>query len=295
MKYLLFIFAISTIFTSVDSLAQESQVFQKPNHRVVNEALQQLEQQQQQIEATQGFITPQKLDVSIVEYDYFEPGQFGILIETDDLITGCWNRTPLEYEASFTEQFYLDILVKHYRRLPGDENCATGGARVSALVILTKENMTERAIRQIRFSNGSARDRYDFSLSGDSISLKPLSSIAFHPKNGTSVAYNSNQRKIIALHVPMAKEGDNLSSEILRLARQNNLSVLGQDLSGEFAPNQNTFYFMDMEGLALEKLGSNDYIDVGVVQVQRPYDGPYGRTTIEKPLKVFATRAGNTL
>ena len=292
MRFLLF----TLIFTvgSMSVQAQESHIYQKPGTEVVNETIEMLNAQKDAAESKKGYIKPHTLYLSVVDYDYFEEDQFGILIKTGDIITGCWKLSPLEYEASFTEQYYMDIKVNHYRRTAMTGNCPKGNQTVSALIVLNKSDLKAKQVKQIRISNVVARDRYSISLHDDRIELRPITSLAFKTENGPIVHYKGN-KGVIALHVPMAEQGDDVANEILRVARMNNLTPLSQDISNRYSSNNETFFFMDEEGATLERLGNSEYLEVGSVKVQRPYDGPYGRTTIDKPLKVFATKAGKTL
>lgn len=292
MRFLLLTLLLLT--TATAATAETGHVYQKPGTEVVNETLELLEAQRLEAESKKGYIKPQTLYVSIVDYDYFEDDQFGILIKTGDIITGCWKLSPLQYEASFTEQYYMDIAVSHYRRTAATGNCPKGNQTVSALVVLNKSDLKEKQVKQIRFSNVIARDRYEIALYDDRIEMKPITSIAFKTEEDRVIHYEGN-RGVIALHVPMAAKNDDVTNEVLRVARQNNLTPLGQDIAHHYASNQTTFFFMDDEGATLERLGESDYLEIGSVKVKRPYDGPYGRTTIDKPLKVFATKAGKTL
>ena len=282
------------------AIAQGNQVFVRPGDEYVNETLEMLKAQQKQIESNKGYIKPQTLYVSTVKHDYFEDEQFGILIDTGDIITGCWKLSPLEYEASFTEQYYMDVKVKHYKRDPIDGDCPKGNQTVSALLVLNKADLQKRGIKQIRFSNDVAQDRYEVAFYNDRIELKPLTQIAFKA-NGLAgsdedrIIHYDGQKGVIALHVPMAKKGDALSNAMLSIARRNNLEPLDAHLSKRYNPKQSTFFFMDSDGSITNKLGSDHYTEIGVIDVKRPYDGPYGRTEVDTPLKVFATLPGKTL
>lgn len=282
------------------AIAQGNQVFVRPGDEYVNETLEMLKAQKQQIEDKKGYIKPQTLYVSTVKYDYFDDGQFGILIDTGDIITGCWKLSPLEYEASFTEQYYMDIKVKHYKRDPMEGNCPKGNQTVSALIVLNKADMRKRGIKQIRFSNAVAQDRYEISFYNDRVELKPLTQIAFKASgltgsNEDRIIHYDGQKGVIALHVPMAKNSDALNNVILSIARRNNLEPLDDHLSKRYNANQRTFFFMDSDGSITSKLGSDHYTEIGTIDVKRPYDGPYGRTEVDAPLKVFATLPGKKL
>ncbi|MAZ76991.1 MAG: hypothetical protein CMH31_06820 [Micavibrio sp.] len=284
------------------AVADDGQIFTKPGSEYVNQTIEMMKDQTAAIESKKGYIKPHTLYVSIVRHDYFEEDQFGILIDTGDIITGCWKLSPLEYEASFTEEYYMDIKVKNYKREAIETNCPKGNQTVSALVVLNKSDLQERGIKQIRFSNEVARDRYEVSFYNDRVELKPMTQLAFKIQNfrGTNdnkiISYDSN-KNVVALHVPMAKKTDDVASAILRVARQNNLAPLDLEMANRYKGNKSssTFFFMDEDGSTIDQIGTNPYTEVGSINVKRPYDGPNGRTEIEKPLKVFATLPGKTL
>lgn len=300
----LFILTIICLLSSIaTTFAQDSQIFTKPGSEYVNETLEMLKAQTKAAESKKGYIKPHTLYVSIVNRDYFEGDQFGILIDTGDIITGCWKISPLEYEASFTEQYYMDVDVKHYKREPIENNCPTNNQTVSALIVLNKSDLKERGIKQIRFSNEVARDRYEISFYNDRIELKPITQLAFKIKeNGkdseSKIVYYNDNKSVIALHVPMAKNSDILENEVLRIARQNNLTPLDAQMAEHYnntSSKQKTFFFMDEDGSMIDKIGTSDYAEIGSIKAKRPYDGPYGRTQIDKALKVFATLPDKTL
>lgn len=301
MRILLFTLLLTcTIIAPSFAIAQNNQVFVRPGAEYVNETLEMFKEKQRQIENNKGYIKPQTLYVSTVKYDYFEDDQFGILIDTGDIVTGCWELSPLEYEASFTEQYYMDVKVKHYKRDPIDGECPKGNQTVSALLVLSKTDLQKRGIKQIRFANHVAQDRYEIAFYNDRVELKPLTQIAFIANgltgsNKDRIIHYNGQKGVIALHVPMAKKGDALSNAILSVARRNNLEPLDAYLSKRYNADQKTFFFMDSNGSITDKLGNNHYTEIGTINVKRPYDGPYGRTEIDTSLKVFATLPGKTL
>lgn len=284
------------------AVAEDSQIFTKPGSEYVNETIEMMKDHTAAIESKKGHIKPHTLYVSIIRHDYFEDDQFGILIDTGDIITGCWKLSPLEYEASFTEEYYMDIKVKHYKREAIETNCPKGNQTVSALVVLSKSDLQARGIKQIRFSNEVARDRYEVSFYNDRVELKPMTQLAFkvqdlHGTNDNKIVHYDGNKSVVALHVPMAKNTDDVASAVLRVARQNNLTPLDSEMANRYKGKKGsaTFFFMDENGTTIDQIGTNHYTEVGSIPVKRPYDGPNGRTEIETPLKVFATLPGKTL
>lgn len=240
-------------------------------------------------------IAVRRADVSLTHNHMMEPDQFGIVIKTPHAASGCYEISGLDYSTSFIEGNFMDIKVNGFRREPmkgvnPSYECNKGNKVVSGMVVTSAEDLRTRGIRQVRISNGNVEDTYDVILSENSVELKPDRVFVFRPTSKT-LSYNFSGKGIVALHVPMAQNGDDLEQAVRNFAYKRALTTDAQDED----PNDNVFFFMDQNGSTLDKLGDQNFVELGTITVSRPYDGPEGRQAIAVPLKVFATRPETTL
>ena len=242
-----------------------------------------------------GFIKPKQIYLSLVHYDYMDNDQFGVLMKAKDNITGCYDITPLHYEAKFIEPYYMDVEVNDYRRTPKatNEPCDLRTQNISSLMVLNKKDLQRRQIRQIRFSNGAANDFYDVRISRDSVALHPRSQIVFKATDSKGVqrsrlALNSMDDNIIALQVPMAQKGDNIELQLRNLAYQSDMQPIFEKAGLDTTGTDNIFYFTDQTGKSLSMLGDTPYMELGEIEVKRPYQSSRGLTVTPVALKVFA-------
>jgi hypothetical protein len=249
-----------------------------------------------------GFIKPNQIFLSLIHYDYMDKDQFGILMKLKDNISGCFDISSLQYEAKFIEPYYMDIKVEDFRRTaikPG-KACDLKTQNVSSLIVLNKRDLQQRQIRQIRFSNGSANDFYDLKIYAKSIEFYPRSMIVFKGTNMVGakknrMVLNFMDNNILALKVPMAQDGEEIELQLRNLAYKTGMRPIfdmdGLDTSGE----DNIFYFTDETGDNLKNLGNDHYIELGEIEVKRPYQGANGLTLTPVALKVFAMRPNKNI
>lgn len=307
MRLLLLI--LMMVFTGpCDVFAQEkeSHVYQIPGSTFHNEGADRIRSLQRRSLANNGFIKPKQIEVSLVQYDYMDPeDQFGLLMVVPDVVSGCWDITPLEYESSFIEPYYFDVKVKHYQRKKievanVETDCPAQNKMSTALIVLSKKDLQKRRIRQIRFSSGFVADYYNISASEESLSLFPQSMVIFKAANLTgpkkdrlTLGFNGSGQ--IALHIPMAKKTDDIKPQLLKFAQMRALTPVA-DMPVTYSANGGaTYYFNDDSGHILGTIGEEGYAPLGKVTVGRPYDGPHGRTLTPVPLQVYVTRPGTTL
>lgn len=244
------------------------------------------------------------VEVSLVHHHYMEPDQFGIMLKVPRVVSGCFDISPMEYEVSFINGNFMDIHVKEFRRTPVktknvEYDCDLQNKAVTGLIILSAEELKKREVRQIRFSNGETRDNYNIKILPDSIQLKPESMVAFKAKlqgpDKDKLVHYFSGKTLVALHVPMAHENEDIAQAVRDLAYKSALTPVfekeGLDTSGK----GHTFYFMDPHGRALDLLNKDGYAEFGYIHIVRPYDGTQGRSGIAVPLKVFVSRPGTTL
>lgn len=307
MKHILLIILMTLVFIPAAKAqdADGSQIFVLPgslhqnNAAQINQAL-----KQQSFEKTNKQAVG-NVQISLVHYHYMDPDQFGILMKLANSSTGCFGLSPLEYEANFIDDNYMDIKIKNFRRkVVKTENpefdCDQKSKVVSGLIVISAEELKKRGVREIRFDNGNVRDAYLVTVLEDSVVLQPDSMVAFKaqgltgPDKNRLVHYFSG-KAMIAVHVPMANKGEDIAQRVRNLAYKNALTPIfeqeGLDTSGE----NNVFYFMDPQGRTLDRLNTDGYTELGTIQVVRPYIGPNGTQGLPTPLKVFATRPGTTL
>lgn len=299
---------LTLIMTSNASLAQDadgSQLFVPPGSLYENNAARVIQEQRKASFGKTDKIAVKNVQVSLVHHHYMEPEQFGIMMKTANQVSGCFDISPLEYEASFIEGNYMDIKVKDFRRNVVKTkdvafDCDQKSKVVSGLVVVSANDLKEKGVRQIRFNNGSTTDNYDVTIKQDSIVLKPESMIAFKaiglsgPDKDRLVHY-FNGKTIVALHIPMARDSDDITQAVRNLAYKRALTPVFEQEGLDTSGADNIYYFMDPTGRALDTLADETYTELGTIQAMRPYDGPQGRQGLPVPLKVFMTRPGTTL
>ncbi len=287
------------------ALKEESQIFLPPGTMLDNNAATVSRILKKRSLTKSKKIEVNKVQVSLVHYHYMEPDQFGILLKVANSVSGCFNISPLEYEANFIDEHYMDIKIKDFRRVPiktkgVSYDCNVGSKVVSGLIVISAKDLKKKEIKQIRFSNGNIRDAYNVTILPDSIQLKPDSMVAFKAIGLVGVdkdrlTHYFSGKALVALHVPMARDGENIAQHVRNLAYKSALTPVfekeGLDTSGK----NNVFYFTDPHGTALDMLGESAYMELGNIQVARPYDSPNGRAGLPVPLRVFLTRPGTTL
>ncbi len=308
----LLIFALLALMPCVSAHAQdeggsESQLYDPTfTGSGGSKAAEQIKAMQKESMADKGFITPQSVHVSLVHYPYMDDNQFGIQMAVPDVVSGCYKITPLGYEAKFVEPFFLDIEVKKYRRVapegaPGRTTCDQKNQMSTALMVLDKEDLIKRGTQEIRFSSEIARDTYKIMIDDSQVTLIPKSMMMFKAQNMTGplkdrLVYSFASDKMVALHVPMAEPGEDVGEQVTAFAKLRALKPASEDGNAVMTGNGTaTYYFYDEGGHIRDKIGENGYAELGKIQVNRPYDGPEGRTEIPVELSVFVTRPGTQL
>ncbi len=304
MRFLLPVIALSVL--ALPAFAQE---FNSHVHSggslYKNETAEQIRRLQKESMADKGFIKPKVIEVSLVRPSYMEDDQFGIQMVVPDVVSGCWDISPLEYESTFIDPYYFDVTVKHFQRHPimtdnVTSGCPSQNQMSSAMIVMSKKDLETRQIQQIRFSNGSVADYYDIRIADNILQLKPQSMVIFKAKGLTGplgdrleIGFGAGGK--VALHVPMAKKGDNLDSLIVALASRHGLTPDPEMPTSYGAGGSPVFYFKDQIGDVAGSIGENGYSELGTVNAHRPYDGENGRMVTPVPLQVFVTRPGTQL
>lgn len=291
MKHLLLFIALSSI--AVPAIAQESQTFVTPGSAFQNEKARMAQSNERQAMLGENGIVPQYIKLSIIHADYMEPRQFGLMMSVPDTTTGCFDVSPLEYEANFIDDNYMDVTVKAYRRTPSNQSeggCEQKFKNASGMIVLSSDDLQSRGVRQIRFTNGNARDNYDIAISGSDIILTPQSMSVFKPANGQSLRHSFDGKTIVALQVPMADNDDNIATQVQTLAASKGLSLISNLEEAGLKPHNNVYYFYDNGGYTSSIIGADGYGDIGVIAAPRPFNGENGTTQTAVPLKVFVTR-----
>ncbi len=284
----------------------ESMTYDPTYTGVVNEAAESIRSAQKASLADKGFIKPETVQVNLVHYPYMDDNQFGIQMAVPDMISGCYTLTPLEYEAKFTEPHYLDIKVKKYRRVAPEgsaalRKCDTQNKMSSALMVLSKKDLMERGTQEIRFSTEMASDMYRVILDEHHLELIPTSMLIFKAQNMSGplkdrLIYSFASDKTVALQVPMAIPGEDLTAEIVKFAQTRALTPTNPTAPANWAGNgMATYYFYDQNGHIVDQIGKDGYAEIGKISVNRPHDGPNGRTTTPVELGVYVTRPGTQL
>ena len=286
------------------ALAQESNIY-APGSSWRNEGAEAIRRAQRESIARQGFIKPEIIELSLTRASYMEGAQFGILMKVPDVVSGCWDVSPLEYESSFIEDNFFDVKVSEYKRTPIEvENvgfeCPVQIRMSTALIPLDAQDLKDRNIRQIRFSNGTLTDRYNIAHSENGIALIPESMIVFKAQTLTGpkqdrMVLDFGKGGMVTLHVPMAKRGDDVAQALRNLAYRHLLTVSPDTLPTVRRDGSVSMTFEDQTGRVAARIGENGHDLLGEVMVKRPYDGPQGRGLTNVPLHVYVTEAGRQL
>lgn len=312
LKYLLLL--LTCLSVSMPALAQdedeiESQIFVEPGSSYSPTASNTIRELKKASLPPSKKIEVNAVNVSLVHYNYMEADQFGLLLKVPNVTSGCFEVSPLEYEVNFVADTYMDVKIKSFRReLKKTQNvafdCNQKNQAVTGLVVLNAKDLKERGVKEIRFDNGQIRDVYEISYKEDSIVLKPTSMIAFKatglsgPDKNRLVYFYSDEN-LIALHVPMALETDNVTQQVRDLAYKNSLIPVfkqeGLDTDGPLGGGGHVYYFTDPRGKTLSMLNEDGYMEFGAIRIPRPFIGQDGKSFIPISLKVFATRPETTL
>lgn len=257
--------------------------------------------------ADKGFIKPTAVQVAVVHQPYMEEDQFGIQMSVPDMISGCYALTPLEYEAKFTEPQSLDIKVKRYRRVAPEgsnaqKKCDAQNKMSTALMVLSRKDLKERGTKEIRFSTDAGNDTYKIVLDDTHLELIPRSMMVFKAQTLSGplkdrIVHTFAGNKVVTLQVPMAQSGEDLSEEIASFAITRGLSPADGGQKPSWNDNgRASYYYVDQTGLLTSQLTPDStYAQIGTIEVNRPYDGPEGRSETLVPLTVFVTRPGTQL
>ena len=271
-----------------------------------NEAAEAIRTAQRQSLSDKGFIRPDAVQVAVVHYPYMEENQFGIQMAVPDMVSGCYTLSPLEYEAKFVDPYFLDIKVKKYRRVPPEganahKKCDANNKMSTALMVLDKTDLKSRGTQEIRFSTEMGTDTYKVILDDAHLELVPKSMMIFKAQNLAGplkdrIMYSFASDKMVALQIPMAQPGEDLTRQVTQFARTRAMSPATPDAPASWGGNgMATYYFYDQSGHIVSQIGEKGYAEIGKVTVNRPYDGPDGRTETSVELSVFVTRPGTQL
>ena len=261
---------------------------------------------QRQSLVDKGFIKPNIVQVALVHYPYMQDDQFGIQMAVPDMVSGCYTLTPLEYEAKFVDPYFLDIKVKKFRRVapegPGAQaKCDQKNKMSTALMVLDKQDLIKRGTQEIRFSTEVTTDVYRIIVDDAHLELVPQSMVIFKARDLAGplkdrLLYSFSSDRMVALQVPMAKPGEDLTAQVVRFAQTRALVPATPTNVAAWGGNGlATYYFYDDNGHIIDQIGENGYAELGKIEVDRPFDGPDGRGTMQSELSVFVTRPGTQL
>ncbi len=309
MKYLFYpiltLFLLCPLQTASAQGAPESQIFLPPATEWDNNAAKQTQiLQQQSLLQESDKLSVNEVEVSIEHPDYLEPHQFTLVMKLKNAETGCHNYSPIDFESKIIEPHFMDITLNFYRRNFKETqyptfDCDQSNKIVSTMMVLDAKDLKKRGLRQLRFSNGAARDQYNIVHLENKIRLEPQSMVAFKAKGLTGpdkayMEYDYGDQSIVALQVPMALESDNITQAVRDLAyKQAFQPILGDNAMK--SDKKNVFYFKAPNASTVEDLKKTGYMEFGTIQVMRPYDGAQGRVGLPVPLKVFISQPNKML
>jgi len=299
---------LGTFTLTTAASAGESHVWSSPFSGYVNESMEAMKAQSAQENRKKGAIQPKILHVSLTKPAYAEDSQFAIELSTGDVVSGCWKVSQIGHKASFTEAGYMDIEITPYTRQAIDNgDCPSGTQTPKGQIILDKDDLSKRGVKNIRFRNGNVIDRYEIMTHSNRVELKPNTKVGFKPtrlvgEGKDRMILPMNGEKIIALHIPMLKHGADIKNEINIFARRNNLEPLSQEKLSHYGMNggkgtsaSGPYLFTDTNNMFFGQLSGQNYVEVGSINIDQMHDGMNGVGAVQKPIKVFATKAGMTL
>jgi len=243
---------------------------------------------------------PNIIHLTLVKPDTMQGNEFAIIMHAPQIVTGCFDFTPLEYKTKMVNNHYLSVNVKSFRReAQSHGKCDTRNQTISNQLVLDADDLRSRGIKQIRFSNKRAIDHFDINFDQGNMILRPQSMVAFKPTQLTGVdkdhvIFNlGGHKNIVALHVPMARDGEDVTNAVRQLAYSHSLLPAFDQAGLEKHPN--VYYFKDDQNMILEGLKQGSYIEFGQISVLRPYATQDGLAKTPQELKVFATHAQTKL
>lgn len=296
MKHLIRTFGALALFSVASShaLAQESQIHDYGTG-FVNEAAEIDKVFKSLSMQSRGEVEPKEVQVSIVQEDYMEDGdQFALRLMVPEAVTGCYKISPLDYEASFIDPYYLDIKVNFYRvdQIETDAphiECEKGYKVSSASVPLSVKDLRARGTRQIKFRTKNVTEYYDLSLQDNQVLLRPQSmrifKAAIDSRSGV-LAHDMAAPSKLHLYVPAAGENDDLSDQLATFAQAKGLAV-GSDAATQ---SNNMILVRDDRGNLVDELRGAQVKEMGTLYVERQYRGENGLGQTKVPLTVFAKR-----
>lgn len=303
----LLLFTLSLVF-SLPVWAQsnsESQIFVPPGSTYEATTGDRIKRQKQASLPPKQSIDVSEVSVSLVHYHYMEPDQFGLLMRASDITSGCFTVSPLEYEVNFIADQFVDVKIKSFRRtVQKTQNpqfdCNQKSQAVTGLVVLNAKDLQKRGIQKIRFDNGKAQDNYAVSYQKNSITLTPESMVAFRATGLTGpdknrLVYFHSVKNLVALHVPMAQNSDDVLQQINILASRHSLRPAENTEGVKNDGENHVYFFLDTRGKILPQLNDDGYTPLGDIRVTRPFIGQRGMSGAPVSLKVFATRPETTL
>jgi len=300
---LLSLLAFAPVAMAQDEGTPESQTYDPTHTGSTNQTADYIRDLQKKSQVDKGFIKPQVVQVSIVHLPYMDEDQFGLQMAVPDVVSGCYKLTPLEYEANFVDPYFLDIKVKKYRRIaPEGESvasCDRQNKMSTGMMVLSRKDLKQRGTQEIRFSTDVATDNYKIVLNDAMLELIPESMVIFKPQDMQGdlkdrIVYNFTGSNMVTLQVPMAQASDNIEQQLMLFAASHAMMPANND-SASTGKNGHIYYFYDQSGQMAGQIGPDGYGEVGKISVNRPYDGPNGRTQTAVDLSVFVTRPGTEL
>ncbi|HRC26105.1 MAG TPA: hypothetical protein PKX87_01600 [Alphaproteobacteria bacterium] len=196
---------------------------------------------------------PQSVDVSLAP-GLSDPGNSVALRLRTPLAYsgGCWTVGPLEYEKSIDGK-RMSVLVKGYRVNPAGRSgraCNPLSRYATADVPLTRKELAGVSILYLKL--GTRTDTYGIGLEKNGVTLSPETMVFFKPfekgDGGNALRQAFISGRLVALFVPAARAGEDLSDQIEDFARGRGLSPYGVAGSGDLPPvlyGNKVYYFLD--------------------------------------------------
>lgn len=278
---------------SAPCLAQQKPESQIIDHGTgfVNEAAELDQIRKQQSMALRGQIKPTTVQVILAREPYMEGDQFALKLRVPDVVSGCFSVSPLEYEATYIDPYFLDIKVKHYERrvTPSQQphlECEAGYKASEAVIPLSITDLTTRGTRQIKLRTDVITELFDVSFDGLTVTMRPQSAVVFKPQN---TVLDLGVATMLRLYVPMAREGEDVRAQLASFAQSNGYAVEPTPEVKRQGVIDNSLIIRDERGALLSQLPpEGGVLQLGTIDVLRPVRNADGVYNARFPLTVFA-------
>ena len=245
-----------------------------------------------QEDADTGRITPREVFVSITPHgNSYETA--GLRLAVPDVVSGCWDVSPLTVESGPQEPYYFDIRVKDYTQKEG--KCDAKNRRAAAIVPIKKKLLEDGKIKILRLTIGTTTDRYNVTYEDGVMRILPSSQVKFKADRELVHNFARSGKKtgaLVALIVPTAPEGSDTTQAIADFAATSGLTPAPERATSSL-PQENggtdIHYYYDSHHVLASRIGA-EFSPVGGTTIPVTYDLRDGRGQESVPAPVYAKK-----